>query len=380
MKRIVILGGGTGGTLMANLLAKKLGRQEAEITLISNSPWHLYQPGWLYVPFGWQESTDLQRPLKDLLHRHVRLHVDGVTALDHVAKTLSLGSGKTIAYDYLVVATGSHLHPELVPGLAEAGDHFYSEAAALRLREKLLDFRGGTILIGIGGLPYKCPVAPLEFTFLLDDYLRRQGLRDATTIKYTFPINAVFTIPSVAALAEAKMREKGIEIETFFNLDAIDPVKKVATSLEGSEVPFDLAVFIPPHRGAEFLWNHPLADADGWVGVSRTSLQSKVDPSVWAIGDTTNLPISKAGSTAHFEGPVVAAQIVAAVQGKQIEPGHAEYDGRVMCFLEVGQDKATLLDFNYTTPPAPKEPSTLVHYEKAVFNQAYWHLVPTAVV
>jgi sulfide:quinone oxidoreductase len=380
MKQIVILGGGTGGTLMANLLAKKLGRREAEITLVSNSPWHLYQPGWLYVPFGWQEATALQRPLKDLLHRNVQLHVDGVRSLDRVGKTVSLGSGKTIPYDFLVVATGSHLHPELVPGLAEAADHFYSEAAALRLREKLLDFKGGTVLIGIGGLPYKCPVAPLEFTFLLDDYLRRQGLRDVTSIQYTFPINAVFTIPTVAELAEVKMREKGIAIETFFNLESIDPARKIATSLEGSEVAFDLAVFIPPHRGAEFLWGHPIADADGWVDVSRTSLQSKVDPSIWAIGDTTNLPISKAGSTAHFEGPVVAAQIVSAVRGQVLEPGQAEYNGRVMCFLEVGEDKATLLDFDYSAPPMPKEPSTLVHFEKLLFNQAYWHLVPTAVV
>jgi sulfide:quinone oxidoreductase len=380
MKRIVILGGGTGGTMMANLLSKKLSSRDAEIVLISNSPRHQYQPGWLYVPFGWEEATDLSRPLKDLLRRDVHLHIDAVKSLDHLGKTLQLESGKVLAYDYLIISTGSHIHPDRVPGLAEGGDHFYSEAGALRLREKLADFTGGTILIGIGGLPYKCPVAPLEFTFLLDDYLRRRGLREKTTIRYTFPINAVFTIPTVAAIAERLLDEKGVEVETFFNLEALDPENKVATSMEGSEVGYDLAVFIPPHRGAEFLWGHPIADQDGWIDVSRTTLQSKIAPEIWAIGDTTNLPISKAGSTAHFEGPVVAAQVVAAVQGKPVDPKHAEYDGHVMCFLEVGEDKASLLDFDYSGPPQPKEPSTLVHYQKILFNHAYWHLVPTAVI
>lgn len=380
MKRIVILGGGTGGTMMANMLAKKLSPKEAEITLVSNSPRHQYQPGWLYVPFGWQEATALHRPLKDLLRKDVHLRIDEVRSLDHVGKTVSLDSGKVLPYDYLIISTGSHVHPELVPGLFSAGDHFYTEAAALRLHEKLEEFQGGTILVGVGGLPYKCPVAPLEFTFLLDDYLRRRGIREKTTLRYTFPINAVFTIATVAPLAERMLKEKGVEIETFFNLEEIDAEKKVATSLEGSSFTFDIAVFVPPHRGAEFLWNHPIADKDGWVDVSRTTLQSKVAPDVWAIGDTTNLPISKAGSTAHFEGPVVAAHVVAAVRGKSVEPGHAEYDGHVMCFLEAGEDKASLLDFNYAGPPQVKDPTTLVHYEKLLFNQAYWYLVPTALV
>lgn len=380
MKRIVILGGGTGGTMMANMLAKKLSSREAEITLVSNSPRHQYQPGWLYVPFGWQEATALHRPLKDLLRKDVHLRIDEVVSLDHVGKSLRLESGKVLPYDYLIISTGSHVHPELVPGLFAGADHFYTEAAALRLHEKLEDFQGGTILVGVGGLPYKCPVAPLEFTFLLDDYLRRRGLRKATTIRYTFPINAVFTIPTVATLAERMLLEKGVEIETFFNLEEIDPEKKVATSLEGSSVAFDLAVFVPPHRGAEFLWNHPIADKDGWVDVSRTTLQAKAAPDIWAIGDTTNLPISKAGSTAHFEGPVVAEHVVAAVRGRTATGKHAEYDGHVMCFLESGEDKASMLDFNYAKPPEPKEPTTLVHYEKLLFNQMYWHLVPTALV
>lgn len=377
MKRVVILGGGTGGALVANLLAKKLNSNEAEIVVVNDTPWHRYQPGLLYVPFGDEDPTKLVRPLKSLLNRRIRLEIDGVTGLDARAHEVSLESGTRLQYDQLVVATGSFLDPEGIPGFTRAADHFYSESAAIALAQKLGDFRKGTILVGVGGLPYKCPVAPLEFTFLLDDFLRRRGIREQTTIRYTFPINAVFTIPSVAVLAEKMMRDKQIEIETFFNLESIDPEKKVASSLEGTDLEFDIAVFVPPHKGAAFLRGHPIADADGWVDVDRATLEARISPDVWALGDTTNLPISKAGSTAHFEGQTVAAGIVSAIRGNAPEPRHAAYNGHVMCFLEAGHSKATLLDFDYGHPPEPSKPSTWIHYGKLLFNQAYWHLVPT---
>lgn len=380
MKRILVLGGGTGGCLIANHLAKQLSRREAEIVLITDSPYHVYQPGWLYVPFGWARPEALVRPLRGLLHRNIKVLIDPVSSLDPARRVVGTESGRNLDFDYLVVATGSHLAPEMVPGLEEASDHFYHEAAALKLQQKLMELRQGTVLIGIGGLPYKCPVAPLEFTFLLDDFLRRRNLRHQVKIRYTFPINAVFTLPAVAAMAERKFVEKGIEVETFFNLERMDPVRKIASSLEGSELPFDLAVFVPPHLGAKFLRGNPVADAEGWVQVDRATLQAKDFANIYALGDATALPISKAGSTAHFQGPVIAEHLAAAVRGTAAQGKHAAYDGHVQCFLEVGEDKAALLDFDYRTPPQPREPSTLVHYGKLAFNQAYWYLVPTAVV
>ena len=366
-----------GGTLTANLLAKEFSRKEAEITVISASPRHVYQPGWLYIPFGSGDVTELERPLESLLRKEVKLRIDRVVKLDSDAQTVSLASGKVLPYDYLVLATGSVGAPEMVPGLVEAGDHFYTEAAALALRTKLADFDGGRILIGVAGLPYKCPVAPVEFTFLLEEHLRKRGLRNKTEIRYTFPINAPFTIPTVAPMVEARMLERKIEIETFFNLESIDPGTKVATSLEGSSFPFDIAVFVPPHLGADFLRGHALADKSGWVSVDRESLQVKGTSNVWALGDTVNLPISKAGSTAHFQAPTIAAQVAGAVRVRQVAGKHARYDGHEMCFLDAGDSKATLLDFNYSGPPQPKQPNFAMHFGKLAFNSAYWLVVPS---
>jgi len=377
--KIVVLGGGTGGTLAANLLAKKL-KDKAEIILISASSRHLYQPGWLYVPFGWQDPRALSRSLKSLLGRRVSLQVGRVSAIEPEKQVVQLEDGSTFAYDYLVVATGSRAAPEDVPGLAQGGHHFYTEEAAWKLHSALEEFRGGKIVVGVGGLPHKCPVAPLEFTFLLDEYLTRRGLREQTEITYTYPINRVFSIETVAEVAEPLLKERQVLIETFFNLESVDPEKKIAYSLEGTELLYDLLVMIPPHRGAKFLENSPIADAQGWIDTDRHTLQSKKYSNIYALGDTTNLPISKAGSTAHFEAPVLTERIAAAIEQREPDPKHAWYNGHVMCFLESGYSKASVLNFDYDNPPKPPAPSTFIHYEKMAFNKAYWYLVPTGVL
>jgi sulfide:quinone oxidoreductase len=379
MKRILILGGGTGGTLAANLLARKLKASEARIAVVSASARHLYQPGWLYVPFGKQDPRALSRPERKLLSKRVGLINGKITTLDVEKREVKLDNGQDLTYDYLIIATGSVPTPADVPGLAEGGHHFYTEEASWRLHAALEEFRGGTIVVGVGGLPYKCPVAPLEFTFLLEEYLTRRGLRDRTELVYTFPLNRVFTIESVAEVARPMLEERGVHIETFFNLDEVLPEEKIARSMEGTDVKYDLLVMVPPHRGADFLQGHPIADAQGWVKTDRVTLQVKDHPGIWALGDTTDLPVSKAGSTAHFEAPVIVEQIVAAVRGKVAGPEHAEYEGHVMCFLEAGYDKASMLDFDYERAPRVHEPTTVVHWEKMAFNKAYWYLVPTGV-
>lgn len=379
MKRIVIIGGGMGGTLIANLLARQLKPREAHITVVSASARHMYQPGWLYVALGRQDPRALSRPERGLLRKRVNLRLGAVSKLDLEGQQVVLDGGESLPYDYLVIATGSRMALEDLPGFAEGAQHFYTEEAAFRLHAQLEEFNGGRIVIGVGGLPYKCPVAPLEFTFLLDEYLTHRGLRGRTEIVYTFPLGRVFTIESVAEFAQPLLESRNIKIETFFNTEEILPEQKLVRSMEGTELGYDLLVMTPPHRGAKFLEGLPIADAQGWVKTGRASLQVVDHPNIWAVGDATDLPISKAGSTAHFEAPVIVAHIVATVRGTAPDLLHAEYGGHVMCFLETGYGKASLLDFDYQRPPQVAPPNAITHYQKMVFNKAYWYIVPTGV-
>jgi sulfide:quinone oxidoreductase len=381
MKRIVILGGGVGGTLTANLLIKKLRRQvkaeEVTITVVDQTGQHTYQPGFMYIAMGGERAERLQRPERGLLDQRVGLVIGEVEKVDEPSQAILLKDGVRLDYDYLVLASGSRIVPETIEHFDTEAHHFYSAAAALELRQALDAFTGGRIVIGIAGMPYKCPPAPLEVAFLIEAELRQRGLREMSELHFCSPIGRAFTIDSVSAMVTPILEDKAIELHTFFNVETIDPERHVVQSLEGEELSYDLLILVPPHKGQQFLMDSGLAPAPGgWLPTDRATLQVGGRPNVFALGDATDLPLSKAGSTAHFEAPVVTERIVAALEGRDVEPRRGNYLGRVMCFFEVGDGKGTLLQFDYTHPPRPPKPNQLWHLGKIVFNKTYWHTVP----
>jgi len=396
----MIVGGGVGGTIVANILARHLQPHDAKVTLIESTGKHAYMPGWLYLPFNHDgaDSDHIIRDERDLLDRHVQ-HIRGtVTKIDTSNRELKVhyspgldeiaGTGgaveATYAYDYLVLATGARLAPEDLEGLSghegEGWYHFYSAEGSLHLREALNRFEGGRIVVTVGGIPYRCPPAPLEFTFLLDEWLTKHNLRSKTEIHYLFPLPRVFPIETVAEAVTPLLEERDIKYSVFFNTETVDTEKKGISSLEGEEMPYDLLVIVPPHRGARVIEESGLGDAQGWLLTDRNMLEVKGLEHVYALGDATDLPVSKSGSAAHFEAKIVAARILAAMRGEEPKHDEATYDGEVMCFLETGYNKATQLVFNYEHPPRPPRPSLYYHMEKQLFNRAYWFLVPQGLV
>ena len=381
MQRIVILGGGVGGTLTANLLVRKLHREikrgDAHVTVVDATGQHVYQPGFMYIAMGGERAAKLSRPERSLLDKRVRLVVGQVAKVDEGSRVVTLADGLPLPYDYLVLATGSRIVPEAIEHFDTEAQHFYTAEAALRLRQALDAFKGGKIVIGIAGMPYKCPPAPLEVAFLIESELRDRGIRDKTQIDFCSPIGRAFTIESVSDMATPILEEKGIRLNTFCNVETIDPERKVVLTLEGEEFPYDLLILVPPHRGQQFLMDSGLAPAPGgWLPTDRNTLQVGGRDDIFALGDATDLPLSKAGSTAHFEAPVVTERIAAAVQQRPAKGKHADYEGKVMCFFEVGDGKGTLLQFDYDHPPKPPKPNQLWHIGKIVFNKTYWHTVP----
>jgi sulfide:quinone oxidoreductase len=395
MQRVVVLGGGVGGTLAANLIARKLKKPiasgDARVTVVDQTGQHAYQPGYMYIAMGQERAEKLVRPERKLLDDNVDLVVDTIERIDAAAQSVQLASGELLKYDQLVIATGSRIVPQEIDHFDTEAYHFYSAEAASKLRKALDAFTGGRIVIGIAGIPYKCPPAPLEVAFLVESELRERGLRDKTELTFLSPINRAFTIESVSDMATPIFEEKGIKLELLAGVSEIDAERKVVITDAFEEHPYDLLICVPPHRGAQVVTDSGLAPKSGWVPTDRNTLQVKTVaqpapgqadadvpryPNIYALGDTTDLPLSKAGSTAHFEAPIVAERVSAAVLGRKPRGKDASYTGKVMCFFEVGDGKGTLLQFDYEHPPKPPKPNKMWHLGKIVFNKTYWHTVP----
>ncbi|MCG6953006.1 MAG: NAD(P)/FAD-dependent oxidoreductase [Betaproteobacteria bacterium] len=369
--RILIVGGGMGGTILANNLARRLRNEvrsgKARITLLSASERHMYQPGLLYLAIGRMTPDELYRDQASLLEQGIEFHVDPVEEFRLDNNEVKTKSGKVYGYDVIAIATGSRPTPEEIPGLAESAELFYTEESAVKMFNRLRRFEGGKVLVAVG-VPHKCPMAPLEITFMLYDYFKQRGILDKVKLHYTYPVGRVHSLENVAKWAAPEMDRLGISYETLFNLKEVDSAKKIAKSEEGSETDFDLLISIPAHRGMEVIEKNNLGQR-GWIPTHRNHLNMEGRENVFVLGDTTNLPISKAGSTAHFEAEALGENIAAMVKlGSPVR----EYDGKVFCFIEAGLDRATYAMFDYNNPPQPKPPTKAVHWFKLAYNKLYW--------
>ena len=369
--KILIVGGGMGGTILANSLARRLTAElkagKARITMLSASDKHMYQPGLLYLAIGRMTPDELYRDQASLLEPGIEFHVDPVEEFMLDNNRVKTRSGKLVDYDIMVIATGSRMYPEGIPGLAENAELFYTEESALKMFKRLQSFEGGKVVITVG-VPHKCPMAPLEITFMLHDYFKDRGLSDKVQLHYTYPINRVHSLENVAKWAAPEMNRLGITYDTFFNLKEVDGANKVLKSEEGTEIKYDLLIAIPAHKGMEVVEKNGLGQ-NGWIPTNRTKLNMEGRSNVFVCGDTTNIPISKAGSTAHFEADTLAENIAAVIKmGSPVR----DYDGKVFCFIEAGKDRATYAMFNYQNPPDPKAPTKAMHWFKMAYNKLYW--------
>jgi sulfide:quinone oxidoreductase len=385
--RILVLGGGTGGTLVANRLRRLYGTGQADITVVDQDDRHVYQPGLLFVPFGLTHPEDIVRPRRRQLHDGIEFRPTAIDQVDLAAQEVRLADGSTLGYDVLIVATGAVLVPEETEGLTGPGwmDRvftFYTPEGAAALEAALATFDGGRLVVDIVDMPIKCPVAPLEFCFLADWYLHERGIRDRVQLTFVTPLDGAFTKPVASKALAGMLAERDIEIVTEFNTGEVDGAGGRVVAYDGREIPFDLAVVIPLHGGAPYVGRSAgLGDELNFVPADQHTLQSKAAPNVFVIGDAAALPASKAGSVTHFEGEVLVENVRRFLAGEELEAG---YDGHANCFIETGFHKALLIDFNYDTEPLPGhyptglglpllKDSRLNHLGKLMFQWFYWH-------
>ena len=386
--RILILGGGTGGTLVANRLRRVLDADHV-ITVVDRDDEHVYQPGMLFVPFGLTTVDEIVRPRASQLHPGIYFIDSGVDHVDLDVQTVHLETGDHLGYDVLVIASGATLVPEETEGLTGPGWNkkvftFYDPAGATALSRALPTLTSGRLVVNVVDMPIKCPVAPLEFCFLADWYFTERGIRDKVDLVYATPLDGAFTKPVASATLSALLEEKGIRLVTEFNTGEVvcDDEGNKLVGYDGREVPFDLAVVIPMHSGADYVGrSEGLGDDLNFVPTDKRTLQTVAKANVFAIGDATNVPASKAGSVTHFEGEVLVENIIRFVEGRELD---STFDGHANCFIETGFGKALLIDFNYETEPVTghfpaavgmpllKE-SRMNHLGKLMFQWVYWH-------
>ena len=354
MKTFLILGAGTGGTMMANKLAKKLDLQEWEIILVDREMEHYYQPGFLFVPFGYYKPESIVQPKQKFVPSGVKFINSDIELIEPDQNRVTLKEGKkVISYDHLLIATGTDIHPEEIEGMQGAGWQqnifdFYTFDGSVKLNKFLTNFNGGRIVVNIAEMPIKCPVAPLEFAFLADYYFHQRGIRNKVEIIYSTPLSGAFTKPIASKMLGDVLVKKNILVEPDFAISGVDSSKNIVSSYDGRELNYDLLVTIPTNMGADVIGHSGMGDDLNFVPTNKQTLQSNKWQNVWVIGDATNVPASKAGSVVHYEAEILLENILEAIAGKELT---AAFDGHATCHITSGYNKSLLIDFSYDVEP-----------------------------
>jgi sulfide:quinone oxidoreductase len=390
MKKLLILGGGTAGTMMANKLRRSLDRSEWEITIVDKHKTHYYQPGFLFIPFGIYTREDVMKPKSNFFPIGVNVVYSNIETIIPEDNSVLLEGGRVINYDYLIIATGTQTRPDQTPGLM--GElwyknifDFYTIEGALALRSFLKSWEGGKLVVCISELPFKCPVAPLEFVFLAEAFFTEKAIRDKVDITFVTPLSGAFTKPIATKMLSELLADKNIKVVTDFYLERVDNENKKIISYDEREVEFDLLTIVPVNMGDQLIERSGLGDDMNYVPTDKHTLQSIAHENIFVIGDAGDFPTSKAGSVAHFSGNVLFENLMNKIEGR---PMTAKFDGHANCYIETGYGKGALIDFNYTTEPLPGtfplpgigpfgllKNTKINHYGKIMFRWIYWHIL-----
>jgi sulfide:quinone oxidoreductase len=390
MKKLLILGAGTAGTIMANKTRKALSADEWSVTVVEKEANHYYQPGFLFLPFGYYKKSEIVKPTLKFFPKDVEVINSEIEQIDPSLNKVFLNNGTELYYDILIVATGTRISPEDTPGLK--GDlwmksvfDFYTIDGAEALASFLKTWKGGNLVINVADNPIKCPVAPLEFAFLADFYFTKKGMRDKVNITYVTPLSGAFTKPKASKMLGSLLGSKNINLVSDFFLGEVDNVNSKILDFGGKEIPFDCLITVPLHIGDPLISKSGLGDEFGFAKADKNTLQSTLFKNIFVIGDAGNFPSSKAGSVAHFQADVLVENIISFISNK---PLTASFDGHSNCYIETGFGKGILIDFNYATEPLPglyplpvvgpfsllKE-SRLNHLGKLFFKWIYWNIL-----
>lgn len=391
MKTFLILGAGTGGTMMANKLVKRLNPDEWKIVIVDQEETHYYQPGFLFIPFGYYKPEDVIKQKRAFIPRSVEFILSKIEKIEPAENRVTLAQGNRIlSYDYLLIATGTDIHPEEIEGMKNGGWHknifdFYTYAGTVALGEFFKGFNGGRLVVNITEMPIKCPVAPLEFAFLADYYFTQRGIRNKVELVYATPLSAAFTKPKSAEALGGMLTKKGIHLEPDFDVSGVDSSRNVISAYDGRELNYDVLVTIPTNMGAPVIGDSGLGDDLNFVPTNKHTLQSDKWKNIWVIGDAANLPASKAGAVVHFEADTLIENIMLDIKGLPLKE---TFDGHANCFIESGYGKGMLIDFNFETEPLPGEfplpiigpfpllkESILNHWGKLSFKWMYWNIL-----